>query len=271
MSIRKQVNQWLADLAGRLGPRREEPVHRLRATSEHDFDSRNARPEERQRVLDILKPPAGHAERAAAAWRTAVLACAKPWDATTENILRRLLADSDPAAAVAGVWACGRMGSHAAVLLPELLRHAQHGDREIRWRVPWAISRIRPDGAAVAQRLLPLLEDRDDTVRMYAVDAVTASSGAPDIRDAVARKLADPAGEVRAAACRGLARLGDSRATTFTELRKLVETDLHGVALEAAYALAQLGDNVLEQPGVRSWLEQNRGYWWVDELFENAN
>jgi hypothetical protein len=267
MPIGERVNGWLKDLADPPSARRAKAADKLLGTSERYFNDKKVTSAERQGVLENLAPLAADGDaavRRAVAHLTGLL---QHWSGHAEAILRALLRDTSSPVQAHAVWAAGHIGTPASPLARDLLPLAKHPDRAVRWRVPWALSKIARVDAEVAQCALGMFDDADPTARMYAVGAAVLCSPDPSstaVQDAVLRRLQDPAGEVRGAACRALVGARDSRPGTLNRLRQLVEGDV--IAGDAVFALTHLDRDVLSYPAVRRWLERNRGVWWVDDL-----
>lgn len=134
------------------------------------------------------------------------------------------------------VLALGHHGDPAA--LPEILQHATHPDRAVRYRVALALhGLVRAEDTEALSTLITLTQDPDDEVRDWAtLDLAGVEADTPQIREALAARLDDEDEDTAAEAARGLAMRQDPRAVG-TLVRILADEDpegyAHGTALEA--------------------------------------
>ncbi|WP_093801334.1 ankyrin repeat domain-containing protein [Streptomyces sp. Wb2n-11] len=176
----------------------------------------------------------------------------KPFAARALPLLRELAREArDPEPVQAAVLALGHHGDPAA--LPEILRHADHPDAEVRHRVALSLLGLVPAGhqEGVAA-LVALSRDPDDEVRDWATLALAGSDAdTPEIRDALADRLGDHDADTAAEAARGLAARRDPRAVDALA-RLLGDEDPEGYA----YATAVEALEHIEDASVRRRLER---------------
>ncbi|WP_455354316.1 ankyrin repeat domain-containing protein [Streptomyces sp. SYSU K217416] len=158
----------------------------------------------------------------------------KPFAARSLPVLRELAREAvEPELIQSAVLALGHHGDAAA--LPEILRHAGHPDREVRYRVALALGGMVPgDHAEAIGVLVTLSRDTDERVRDWATMALAGvESDAPAIREALAARLDDDDTDAVAEAARGLAMRQDPRATEAL-VRILADEDPDGYAYSTA-------------------------------------
>ncbi|GAA1365154.1 hypothetical protein GCM10009612_46680 [Streptomyces beijiangensis] len=161
----------------------------------------------------------------------------KPFAVRSLPVLRELARTAEhPELIQSAVLALGHHGDPAA--LPEILRHAAHPDRDVRYRVALALHGLVPaDHADALAALVTLTRDPDDEVRDWAtLDLAAVESDTPQIREALAARLDDEHPDTAAEAALGLAMRQDPRAVE-TLVRILADEDpegyAHSTALEA--------------------------------------
>ncbi|WP_274557223.1 ankyrin repeat domain-containing protein [Streptomyces spiramyceticus] len=176
----------------------------------------------------------------------------KPFAARALPLLRQLAREAeDPELIQAAVLGLGHHADPAA--LPEILRHADHPDTEVRHRVAISLVGLVPAGHEEgAAALIALSRDTDDEVRDWATMALAGiEADTPEIREALAARLEDRDPDTAAEAARGLAARRDPRAVEALA-RLLAHEDPEGYAYStAAEALEHVTDET-----VRRRLEQ---------------
>ncbi|MCD0451918.1 ankyrin repeat domain-containing protein [Actinocorallia sp. API 0066] len=167
-------------------------------------------------------------------------------------LLRRMAREeADPVLLRAVVLALSDHGD--VVALPELLGHARHPDHRVRDAVGYALTRVLPpEDPMETAELIRLTEDDHEYVRDWATMSLgLLEADGPEIRDALARRLADPSLVVLAEAARGLAERGDPRAKAGIR-RLLTDPNLDNYTLDVALeSAARLGDRELHADVLR--------------------
>lgn len=177
----------------------------------------------------------------------------KPFAARALPLLRELArtaGGSDSELAQAAVLALGHHGDPAA--LPEILRHVDHPDAEVRHRVALSLLGLVPaDHREGEAALIALSRDPDDEVRDWATLALAGlDADTPEIREALADRLDDHDPDTAAEAAHGLAARRDPRAVEALA-RLLGGEDPEGYA----YATAVEALEYVEDAPVRRRLE----------------
>ncbi|MFE9396012.1 ankyrin repeat domain-containing protein [Streptomyces flavidovirens] len=178
----------------------------------------------------------------------------KPFAARSLPLLRELAREareSGPEPVQAAVLALGHHGDPAA--LPEILRHVDHPDADVRHRVALALIGLVPAGHREGTAaLITLSGDTDEEVRDWATLALAGlDADTPEIREALADRLEDHDPDTVAEAARGLAARGDARAVEALS-RLLREEDPQGYA----YATAVEALEHIEDATVRRRLQR---------------
>ncbi|UUN26292.1 ankyrin repeat domain-containing protein [Streptomyces sp. FIT100] len=166
-------------------------------------------------------------------------------------LLRELARESEePEVIRAAVTGLGRQGDPAGVT--EILRHAGHPDPEVRFGVAVALHGLVPgDHTGAVEAVLGLTRDGDDGVRDWATAVLAdVEADGPEIRDALAARLADPVPDIEAEAARGLAMRQDGRAVEALA-RILADEDPEGYA----YSMAEQAVEYVTDERVRLRLE----------------
>jgi hypothetical protein len=154
-------------------------------------------------------------------------------------------------------------------LQSNLLALASDGNREVRWRVPWALGRIRLWNPTVRQALLLLARDVDDTARLYAFDAIARCAGIadPEIVAAVGHGLSQAKNNCPGAASQVVAILDGDWHTVRGPLERLANCGIPGYEGDAIQALCRRWPEKIHDPKVRAWLEKRAGgSWWAEDL-----
>ncbi|MFE3492385.1 ankyrin repeat domain-containing protein [Streptomyces sp. NPDC059169] len=158
-------------------------------------------------------------------------------------LLRELSREaSDPELIQSAVLGLGHHADPAA--LPEILRHADHPDPEVRHRVALSLGGLVPgDHAEGIRVLIALSRDTDAQVRDWATTALAGvEADSPLIRNALADRLDDGDADTESEAARGLAMRQDLRAVGVLA-RLLADGDPDGYAYSTAReALEYLDD-----------------------------
>lgn len=165
------------------------------------------------------------------------------WDDRTQltesvPVLVALLADPIPGVVAAAAVALGHR-NHADAII-HLLPLTAHPDPTVRYGVAHGLS--RHDDARAVEALIGLSEDADRDVRNWATFGLGALTAVDTValRDALARRAADPDPEIRGEAVVGLAVRGDARALPLVQQELLGEL-AGNWAVEAAGALGHPG------------------------------
>lgn len=256
-----------------LGPasaQRAKAAEDLLATSDYYFDNKKIGRDERLEILRQLLPLVTDEDPIVRRAVAHIAGLLKVWSEDITLPMSDLLSDNDVDVRITAVWACGSIGSLASACMPTLTALATDDESGVRWRVAWTLSQIATPDRTAFDCAGKLMEDTDSLVRMYALDAFTASTddlSEIDI-DRVIAMLDDPELRVAASAARALSRIGDKRPSTISVLREIVSTHGSMSTLDVVHCLTVVDENVLDFPPARAWLEENEGYWWVDDLLE---
>ncbi len=158
--------------------------------------------------------------------------------------LVRLAADPEPSARAAAAFAIGRVGLSVEVVLKTLEPLLIDIEPQPRRQALESLQAAGEEVFRLLPRLRTLLESTDDPTREWAV-RIIAQTGekARECSSALQQRLADPVPAVRLWAVYALRGLGpDSRAALKEFVRLLREDPESTVRVEAARALAALGD-----------------------------
>lgn len=151
-----------------------------------------------------------------------------------------------------------------------------HSDPEVRFAVaanlPSAMGRDEdPRGVAA---LIQLSDDADEEVRDWATMSlgVRLDADSAEVRDALARRLRDPAGDVAGEAMVGLARRGDPRAfNAIIAALAAEEPEAGSLVVEAA---AELADPRLHPALLalreRGWARDDPRPWWLKQAIKRC-
>jgi HEAT repeat protein len=272
MPVTVRVQGWLDALCGSASPRRTKAAELLLNLGEDYFERNRVDAGERDAILEKVAALVADPEAIVRESVAGLAARLRRWSETTRMVLETLLADAEPAVRTTAIWATGELGGEAAPLIPGLLRCAGSPDPEVRLRVPWALAEINHKHAAAARIAVDLTRDAEQTVRTYALRAMSVCGDVADssLIDVALRGLQDEAPGARCEACAALARLGVARPDVMTALREQLaqarQDTQPGVELEVVLALTTLDPSTAAEPAIRAWLEANRGYWWVPKL-----
>ena len=154
--------------------------------------------------------------------------------ADSTPVLLHLLQDGNEDVLVAALYALGHLRVGAAT---DLAAFARHSSAHVREAVAHALGG-RDDPAAL-DALTLLTSDANTDVRNWATFSLGSlcRGDTPEVREALAARLADEDGEVRGEALVGLARRRDPRAVAAITA-ELQATDVSSFALEAAETMA---------------------------------
>lgn len=275
--IGRNVARWLEGLKSENPAQRSKCAEYLSKTSDSYFDDKKVAKDDRLRIIEVLSASVDDPDAEVRRCVAHLVGILKIWSASSKSMLSALANDSQAGVQATALWAIGRIGIEASELADIVVALRGHTDRKVRFRVAWAIRETKPLGETVLQALLMLANDTDSTTRMFAFDAIAEciSDVEPQLLSAVATGLGDKADNVRAAACRVVARIeGDwspvrSRIDRLFRIRKLARffgTQPHGVRLEALIALCERWPDTVHDPEINSWLVENDGYWWASKI-----
>lgn len=271
--IGKNVSKWLENLKSGTAEGKNKAANNLLGTSEWYFDDKKVTREER---LDILNRLISIQNDPDPIVRNSIVYLIGILKISTESInrtLEKMLKDEIPEIQVSAVWAAGNLGKNSASLVPVLVSLSSHPDREVRWRIPWALREIGFVDNSLSKTLVALAKDKDSTARMYALDAIPFCLSETDskVRKTVKSCLKDRDGSVRGAACRVIQKTDPDWKAVKSRLERLVKTDVHGVQLEAVLALCKQWPEMSRDPTINKWLNENKGYWWAENLINGVN
>ena len=271
--IGKNIASWLDDFSGPDEKIRIKVSGYLLKISEYYFDQKKVSSKDRLEIADgvILNAKNNDPEvRTCVAYLLGIL---KIWSPEIESTFRLLLNDTNNNVQVRGLWALGNIGSPSVPLTEAILELVDHPNREVRWRVPWAISQIKPTQALVKEALFKIALDEDSTARMYAFDALAVCMDTLDkqLISLVKDGLQDNAEEVRGAACRVVSQVEGDWSKLKSNLESLFKKDVHGNKLEAVLALCKRWPDCVNKQPIRKWLKENDGYWWAEKLLSSGS
>jgi len=266
--IGKNVATWLEDLSGQNEKRAIKVAGHLLNTSENYFDDKKVSVVERTSIANQAIKLADNKNSEIRNCVAHLIAILNVWSEEIELTLKSLLNDADDSVATSSVWATGKNGKHSVDIIDSLVKLIDHPNREVRWRIPWAIIQIEPPLVGVKKALFALTSDKDNTAKMYALDALAACVSAPDkdIISLVKNGLKDEAGEVRGAACRLVKKIEGDWSLVKSDLEYTFKNDMHGVKRDAVMALCKRWPESVMSQDIKSWLHENQGYWWAVKL-----
>ncbi|WP_194925021.1 HEAT repeat domain-containing protein [Catenulispora pinisilvae] len=154
----------------------------------------------------------------------------RPYLAETLPVLLDAVSDQDAEAVASAVTALGHVADPRG--LPAVLQHVGHADDEVRFAVAVALPALTDSekpAADVTDALITLTRDPDPEVRDWATFGLGTQLHAdgPEVRDALAARLADDYDDAAEEAMMGLARRGDprARAALLDRLCRLADDD----------------------------------------------
>lgn len=268
--VGKNVQKWLGELTD------SEPEIRLKAadnilkTSEYYFDNNKIARVEREQVLTNIASAIEAEEPRVRMSALHIAVIVKVWHPVTRKIINMGLTDSDDNVLAGAVYAAGAYKTDAGPMISDLLALADHPNREVRWRIPWALAQIRQCPEMGNYILIRLTRDNDHQVRMQAFAAISSCFDKADrqIYKCVVKGLKDRDDSVRGAACQAVGVLEHDWKWIRRKLKSMARKDVPGVQAEAILALCRQWPSCASDKQVNAWLQENSGYWWAKDLLD---
>lgn len=263
--IGRNVSNWLEKLKSAPPAEKNKAAHRLLAISEWYFDDKKITPGERVEIAKDLVPSQNDPDPIVRKCVVYLIGVLKTSTGPVRGLLASMLQDENEQVQLSAIWASGRLGKESASLIPILASLSKHPNRDTRWRIPWALKEIGIKDNSLSKVLLDLSKDRDPTTRMYALDAIPYCIGEIDSKiKRVVKAALKSKDESAGAACRVIQKTGTDWKSTKTRLMKLVKRD----NLEAVLALCIQWPEIVNEPTIKKWLNDNSGYWWAENLLK---
>ena len=268
--VGRNVAKWLDELRSDESKIRLKAADHLLKTSEYYFDDKKVSPSEREAILGKIASSIHGDEYQIRLSVIHITTCLNIWNQTTRNLITVGLGDDNPSVLAHSVYAAGEYKNKASPLLGHLLKLTDHTDREVRWRIPWAICEIKQCPEGGLRKLLKLAQDDDYLVRMYALDAISSCFNSADsqIYKAVVKALKDEDASVRGAACRAIKRMEGNWRWVKWKLKSMIKHEAHGLQAEAILALCAHWPESTSDRRVNNWLKENSGLWWAQDLLD---
>ena len=262
--IGKNVANWLNDLGTADRLRQIKVAEYLLGTSEYYFDDKKVSTEDRVEIIRSIEHLASHEEVEIRKCVGQLVGLMKTWSDSTFNILNKLIIDIDGQVQATTVWAIGNIGNSDNQIIEMLLTQKAHPNREVRWRVPWALKELKANGNNVVNSLIELTKDVDDTASMYAFDALAVSN--PEINDELISTIQFGLKHNSSAACRVVAKVIGDWSEIKRDIEKAFEASLPSGNLDAVIAICNNWPESVNDPEINRWLKENEGYWWTEKL-----
>jgi hypothetical protein len=272
MPLSTRTKTWFESLRGALGPTKTKAAERLFGLSERYFDDKKVTIPEREQLIELLAPLVSDSELVVRKCVAQLLGLLQVRSSTACEVISKLLGDKHPEVQVHAVWAGGRLGRSASSLIPHIALLATSASHDVRWRVAWALGEMGQATPETHGALLHLSHDQSYLTRMHSLDSMAKCADAAnfEMRHALLSGLDDLDPTVRSAACRSIGSLPWDWSDHRAKIRQLALHDGVGGNFYAMLALAKLDPNCIKDPPVREWLESNRQYGWVNDLFADA-
>lgn len=266
--IGKNVSRWLAELRSGAPEEKAKAATSLLKASKWYFNDKKVALKERLAIIDDLIPLKDDPERIVRECITYLIGLLQVSNDTVNDFLSKMLADEIPEVQIGAISAGASIGKGSSALVPILIRLSSHPNREIRYRIPWALKEIGWADDSLYEPLVRLSNDDDSTVRMYALDAIPycIKEIGPGIKEIVQNALGRK-DESAGAACRVIQKTETDWSDTRKILLKLVKED----APDAVLALCLQWPEMADDPVVNNWLKKNSGYWWAEDLLHGKS
>lgn len=268
MTTTNNVESCLEEIVKAAPARQRELASRLLKTPQNYFDQQKVDNPERDKIVESLYPLRAHVDADVRRCIATMIGMLRRATDPARKTLDALLGDRDPAVLAVAIWASGNLGTGASTLVRQLLNHVAHQDREVRLRVPWALGEIHVFDQPVKAALLKLARDPDETVRLFAFEAIgtCAPNVDADLIDAVRSGLTDKKVPSRVGACSVVWGVAGDWSAVRKELEGLFANGQPGEQAQAALAICHCWPDVVKRPEINRWLHENQGYWWAVDL-----
>jgi HEAT repeat protein len=268
MTSTGNVEKWLDELVRAAPARQRELAAMLLKTQQRYFDQNKVSPADRDKIAAMLFPLRAHVDADVRRAIATIVGMLRRSSEPALKTLEALAVDRVPAVQAVAVWGCGNLGTGAAKLVPTLLTLVRHDDREVRLRVPWSLGEIRVFDAPVKAALLKLARDPDETVRLFAFEAIGACAPQVDgeLIAVVRSALTDQKLPSRVGACSVVWGVAGDWTPVKKDLEGLFKSGLPGEQAQAALAICHCWPESVTNPDMNRWLRDNQGFWWAVDL-----
>jgi len=151
MMIGKNTAKWIEQLQGNDSPIKRQAAEHLLGVSEHYFEHKSISISERESALKRIEGSIFSDDPRVRQSVIYIATILRVWNRITEQLIERGLRDRDSLVLSSALYAAACYKESVIPLLKPILDQSEHLDREVRWRVPWAIREIQacpPDGQA---------------------------------------------------------------------------------------------------------------------------
>jgi HEAT repeat protein len=268
MTSTGNAEKWLDELVRAAPARQRELAAQLLKTQQRYFDENEVSPEDRDKIAAMLFPLRAHVDADVRRAIATIVGMLRRSCEPALKVLGALMTDPDPSVQAIAVWGSGNAGTGAAPLVPTVLTLVDHHDREVRLRVPWALGEIRVFDAPVKTALLKLARDPDETVRLFAFEAIGACAPHvdPELIAVVRSGLTDKKVPAKVGACSVVWGVAGDWSSVKKDLEALFASGLPGERAQAALAICHCWPESVTNPEMNQWLRENQGFWWAVDL-----
>ncbi|TRX59990.1 HEAT repeat domain-containing protein [Fulvivirga sp. M361] len=263
--IGRNVSNWLEKLKSENPDEKNKSAGHLLGFSEWYFDDKKITPEERMEMVRALVQLQNDADPIVRKCVVYLIGVLKIPTEPILNLLAGRLRDENEKVQITAVWTSGKLGKASASLIPILASLSKHPNSEVRWRMARTLKEIGVIDHSLSEVLIDLSKDKDRTTRMYALDAIPYCIKEIDPRiKRVVKTALKSKDESAGAACRVIQKTKTDWKSTKTRLMKLVKNN----NLEAVLALCVQWPEIVNEPTINRWLNNNTGYWWAEDLLK---
>lgn len=266
MRLSPRVDKWLEELHTGTPKRRDIASKNLSSLSEHYFSDRKVPVSVRDELVEELHSLRDDEQVEVRKCVAQLVGLAKHQSIQAEELLMHLLTDIDPGVRSTTAWACGFIGKASQQLWQSLVSCTGDAERDVRWRVVWALQEIRPAQKVDDGMLLRLFDDSVDLVRLYGIKLASRCVPCPSaaIVEAISAAL-DKVDSGTVQACDAIAAMSADWDHVRPRLISLVLSEYHGVQAGAVRALLARFPGSRDWPEVSKWIADNPGYWWTQD------
>ncbi|MBT8185070.1 MAG: hypothetical protein KJN76_09520 [Eudoraea sp.] len=263
-----KVTTWLEVLKTGGQKEKNEVADHLLGISEWYFDDKKISSEKRLEIINDLIKLENNPDPIVRKCIVYLVGLLKTPAESINKFLAKMLMDENEGVQITAVWSSGNLGEGSAPLIPILSSLSKHPNREVRWRIPWALKEIAHIDNSLSKVLMDLSGDSDRTTRMYALDAIPYCIEEIDSKiERVVRSALKSKDESSAAACRVIQKTRHDWKGSKRRLMRLVKND----ESDAVLALCMQWPEMVHEPLVNNWLKENSGYWWAKDLLEGKS